>query len=234
MNKYKYTIISVLLAIAFAITTIISIKQCISYKDINNQNVIALTDSIKHYKTKNNELYISKTLLLGDLNTLKLANDSLFNVLKSMNIKDPTTVVHVGSHIDNGKKDTAWVIQPVYFHDTIQNNFDLKKQFAFNNEFRQLEGNVYVKDSLLGLNIEKDKVYFDYTLAIENNKVYIKSNNPYVQYDKIQGITLPKQQQKKSIFGIVVGPSIGYGYDFNQKKFAPNIGINATVGFRIK
>ena len=232
MKKYKFTIISVLLAIVFAITTCLSIRKCISYKEINNQNIIALNDTIKQYKTKNNELYVSKTLLLGDLNTLKLANDSLFNVLKSMNIKDPTSVVYIGSHIDNGKKDTAWVIQPIYQHDTIMNNPDIQKQFAFNNEYRELEGNVYVKDSVLGLNIDKDKVYFDYTLAIEDNKVYVKSNNPYVQYDKIQGLTLPSH--KKSWWGIVVGPSIGYGYDFNGKKFGPTIGINATVGFRIK
>lgn len=231
MKINKFTIISALLALVFLITTCIAIKKCSSYKDTNNQNVIALTDSIKHYKTKNNELYVSKTLLLGDLNTLKLANDSLYNVLKSMNIHNPSTVIHFDSHIDNGKKDTAWVIQPVFMHDTI-NTVNIQKQFAFNNQYRELEGNVFVRDTLLGLNIDKDKVYFDYTLAVEDNKVYVKSNNPYVQYDKIQGITLPKA--KKSWYGIVVGPSIGYGYDFNGKKFGPNIGINATIGIRIK
>ena len=80
----------------------------------------------------------------------------------------------------------------------------------------------------MNLNIEKDKVFLDYTLAVENNKVYVKSNNPYVQYNKIQGIELPKP--KKRWTTVVIGPSISYGYDFNGKCFGPSINLSLTYG----
>ena len=228
MNKFKQQIILILIIIVLCINTIFTVKGCQQYKEQNNQNLIALTDTIKYYTTKNGETYVSKEMLIGDLNTLKLVNDSLFKVIKEMKLKKPESVVYIENQIDNGKKDTVWVIN----NDTIYEKKYLSKDFNFNNEYRELEGNISLKDTVLSLNIDKDKVLFDYTLAIENNKVYIKSNNPYIKYNDIQGITLPKQ--KKSLFGIVIGPSIGYGYDFNGKKFGPNIGINATIGLKIK
>ena len=235
MNKFKQQIILILIIVVLCINTIFTIKSCQQYKEQNNQNLIALTDTIKYYTTKNGETYVSKEILVGDLNTLKLVNDSLFKVIKEMKLKKPTSVVYIESQIDNGKKDTIWHISdPIYIvkHDTLYENVDLTKEFNFNNEYRELEGNILLKDSTLSLNIDKDKVFFDYILAVEDNKVYVKSNNPYIKYNEIQGIELPKQ--KKSIWGIVVGPSIGYGYDFNGKKFGPNIGINATIGIKIK
>lgn len=228
MNKFKQQIILILIIIVLCINTIFTIKGCQQYKEQNNQNLIALTDTIKYYTTKNGDTYVSKEMLIGDLNTLKLVNDSLFKVIKEMKLKKPESVVYIENQIDNGKKDTVWVIN----NDTVYEKKYLSKYFNFNNEYRELEGNVSLKDSTLSLNIDKDKVFFDYTLAIENNKVYVKSNNPYIKYNDIQGIELPKQ--KKSIWGITVGPSIGYGYDFNGKKFGPTIGINATVGLKIK
>jgi len=235
MNKFKQQIILILIIIVLCINTIFTVKGCQQYKEQNNQNLIALTDTIKYYTTKTGDTYVSKEMLIGDLNTLKLVNDSLFKVIKEMKLKKPESVVYIENQIDNGKKDTVWQISdPIYIvkHDTLYENVDLTKEFNFNNEFRELEGNVSLKDSTLSLSIDKDKVFFDYTLAIENNKVYVKSNNPYIKYNNIQGIELPKP--KKSIWGITVGPSVGYGYDFNGKKFGPTIGINATVGLKIK
>lgn len=228
MDKFKQQIILILIIVVLCINTIFTIKGCQQYKEQNNQNLIALTDTIKYYTTKNGETYVSKEMLIGDLNALKIANDSLYRVIKEMKLKTPESIVYINSQIDNGKKDTVWVIN----NDTVYEKKYLSKDFNFNNEYRELEGNVSLKDSTLSLSIDKDKVFFDYTLAIENNKVYIKSNNPYIKYNEIQGIELPKP--KKSIWGITVGPSIGYGYDFNGKKFGPNIGINATVGIKIK
>lgn len=226
-NKYKVIFILGLVSIILLISLVFSVRSCTEYKNMNNNNIVALTDSIKQYRTKNNELYVSKTLLLGDISTLKLVNDSLVNVLKEMNVKDPAQVVYIDNTIDNGKKDTAWVVEKE-FSEVYPN---LEKKFAFNNKFRELEGTVSLKDSLLGLDIEKDKVYFDYTLAIEGTTVYVKSNNPYVQYNKIQGITIKDYKKQKT--SLVIGPSISYGYDFNSKKFGPSIGVSATYGFNL-
>jgi len=205
-----------------------AIRSCQDYKDRNNNNVVALTDSIKYYKTKYGEVYVSKTLLEGDLNTLKIVNDSLYNTIKDMKLNKPTTIVYIDNTIDNGAKDTSWTIPQI--PSQIDSVFYpmITKKFDFNNKYRELEGKVTIKDSTMNLNIEKDKVFVDYTLAVENNKVYVKSNNPYVQYNKIQGIELPKP--KKRWTTVVIGPSISYGYDFNGKCFGPSINLSLTYG----
>ena len=227
LSKYKYTLITVLVCIVLLLSNGWSIRQCSKYKDLNNNNIVALTDTIKYYKTKTNEIYVSKTLLEGDMQTLKLANDSLYNVVKEMELKlkNVSTVVYVNSTVDNGKKDTTWTIEKSDSQIVYPN---LYKEFEFKNPFRELTGNIFLKDSILGLNIDRDKVFLDYTMAIENNKVYLKSNNPYIQYNKIQGITIP--QPKKKITGLVIGPSFNIGYDFRDREITPTIGISITYG----
>ena len=233
-NKYKYTIILGLVSLILLVCLCSAVRSCNKYKDWNNNNVVALTDSIKYYKTKTGELYVSKTLLAGDLETLKLVNDSLVKTLKDMNIKDPATVVHFDNTIDNGQQDTSWTIPPIPSIVDTSGNYNpinITKEFNFNNKFRELEGNVTLKDTTMNLNILKDKVYVDYTLAVEDNKVFIKSSNPYVQYNNIQGITIP--QPKKRKMSLVIGPSINYSYDLNNKNFGLSVGISATYGLDI-
>ena len=228
IKKYLIRILVILGFLLMIGITFDAIRSCQDYKDRNNNNVVALTDSIKYYKTKYGEVYVSKTLLEGDLNTLKIVNDSLYNTIKEMKLNKPTSIVYIDNTIDNGGKDTSWTIPQIPSQiDTVFYPM-ITKKFDFNNKYRELEGKVTIKDSTMNLNIEKDKVFLDYTLAIEDNKVYVKSNNPYVQYNKIQGIELPKP--KKRWTTVVIGPSISYGYDFSGKCFGPSINLSLTYG----
>lgn len=230
ISKYLDRILVFIVFLFMLSLLITAVRSCQDYKDRNNNNVVALTDSIKYYKTKYGEVYVSKTLLEGDLSTLKIVNDSLYNTIKDMKLNKPTTVVYIDNTIDNGGKDTSWVIPPIPSGgDSIIMVYPMiTKNFEFNNKYRELEGDVTIKDSTMNLNITKDKVYLDYTLAIEDNKVYVKSNNPYVQYNKIQGIQLP--QPKKKWTTLVIGSSIGYGYDLKNGNFGPTISLNITYG----
>jgi len=230
ISKYLNRILVFIVFLFMLSLLITAVRSCQDYKDRNNNNVVALTDSIKYYKTKYGEVYVSKTLLEGDLSTLKIVNDSLYNTIKDMKLNKPTTVVYIDNTIDNGKNDTSWVIPPIPSGgDSIIMVYPMiTKNFEFNNKYRELEGDVTIKDSTMNLNITKDKVFVDYTLAVEDNKVYVKSNNPYVQYNKIQGIQLP--QPKKRWTTLVIGPSIGYGYDLKNGNFGPNISLNITYG----
>lgn len=220
-KKYRFKVISISAIIILVLLLSMSVRSCIDYKNRNENNIIALTDSIKYYTDKVGGVVAMKTLLEGDMNTLKLANKELYDAVKAMGINKPTSVVHIGSTVDNPKKDTAWVIHDslIYIGDS---NKVITKNFAFNNQFRSLEGNVSLTDTLLGLNISKDQVYLDYTLAIKDNKVYVKSSNPYVKYDELIGITLPKTKQKR----FSIGPSVGFGYDIANKRLAPIVGVS--------
>ena len=60
----------------------------------------------------------------------------------------------------------------------------------------------------------------------KNNKIYIKSDNPYVKYNEISGFTI--QKEKKTHWSL--GPSINFGYDPINNKPAFSIGASLNYG----
>ena len=70
------------------------------------------------------------------------------------------------------------------------------------------------------MHIEKDRIQFKYALAVKDNVVYMTSDNPYVKFNSITGLTIPKQKKEKK-FGI--GPSVFSGY--SNKGFVYGVGI---------
>lgn len=225
-KNFKSVLILGIICVCLSLVCLSSIRSCMSYKEQADNNIVALKDSIHYHKTKYNELYVSKQILIGNMNTLKVAYDSLYNTLKDMNIKDPSSVVYVNTVIEHVKHDTIWNVN----NDSSIVYPNLYKEFNFTDKYRELSGNVYLNNSQLGLNIEKDNIFADFTIAVENNKVFIKSNNPYVKYNDIKGLTLPSYNRKTTL---VIGPSISWGYDFGNKNFSPTIGISATYGLDV-
>lgn len=221
LKKYNHYIIIALLVF----TNIYAIRSCYNNKEVGNNNVIALTDSIKYYKTKSGELFVSKTLLEGDLALLKITNDSLYKKVKELKVKDPSSIIYIDNVIENPTHDTIWMWKPT-------ENYNINRQFAFNDKYRVLEGNVFLHDSILGMNISKDYVYFDYILCVEDNEVKVKSSNPYIKYNNISGVIIPEQKHKT--WGLTIGPSIYTGLNPINGKWNYGIGISATYGLRIK
>ena len=216
-NISKKTFLYIGILLVSLIINIFAIHSCSNNKELNKNNIKALTDSIEYYKIKTGEVVASKTILEGGLQTLKIVNDSLYNVIKQLDVKNPDKIVYVDNIIERPSIDTLWCT------DTIICNDRIEKQFAFNDEFRTLEGNVFAEKNSLGLNILKDKVYFDYVLAIEDNKVHIVSNNPYIQYNEITGLTLTNYKPKWTIdlYG-------NLEYSFNKKNIMPKVGIETN------
>ena len=209
---YILTIILLLFALS------ISIKSCQESKQSHNNNINALVDSVSYYKAKNGELVASKSLLEGDMFLLKKTNSELVNELSSMKIDNPEQVVKIVTEYVKAPSDTVWMIDST--------NVNITKQFDFTDDYRSLAGDVYLKNDVLGLNISKDEVYANYTLAIKDNKAYITSNNPYIKISDIQGITIPTPKTKH----FYLGPSINFGYDPIQNKPSFNIGISIGYG----
>lgn len=204
-----------------------SIKSCTSEKDQNKMlkhNIEALTDTIHEYKGKNGELIASKKLLEGDISLLKITNEDLYTQLESMKKKDATQVVHTDNTITFPTDSTTWDITHEEPLDTIIEHYN----FNFNNQWRKLEGYVSHGQSQLGVNITKDEVYFDYTVAIKDNEVFITSTNPYIKYNEVTGIVLPKTIQKKKHW--MIGPSISGGYDIINHQWGMNVGVSVTYG----
>lgn len=209
-----YTAIIILLLFLLGV----SVKSCQENKQSCNNNITALTDSISYYKSKNGELVASKTLLEGEFSLLEKTNSKLADELKSMKVTDPEQVVKIVTKYVQLPSDTVWVVDST--------DINITKQFDFTDKYRSLAGNIYLKDDMLGLNINKDEVYANYTLAIKDNKAYVTSDNPYIKISDIQGITLPTPKTKH----FYLGPSINFGYDPIQKKPTFNIGVSVGYG----
>ena len=215
VRNHKRILIEVFSVVAFFVFITWSINKCTYYKNINDKNIIALTDSVKYYKGKYGNEVAKKTMIETDCKNLQIINDSLYRMIQSMQVKKPDIVIGGSTSIDNGKHDTVWV--PIVTEITSKNIY---RKFDFSNQYRELTGNVSYTNDTLGLHIEKDIMQFKYALAVKDNVVYMTSDNPYVKFNSITGLTIPKQKKEKK-FGI--GPSVFGGY--SNKGFVYGIGI---------
>lgn len=215
VRNHKRILIEVFSVVAFFVFITLSINKCTYYKNVNDKNIIALTDSVKYYKGKYGNEVAKKTMIETDCKNLQIINDSLYRMIQSMQVKKPDMVIGGSTSIDNGKHDTVWV--PIATEITSKNIY---RKFDFSNQYRELTGNVSYTNDTLGLYIEKDIMQFKYALAVKDNVVYMTSDNPYVKFNSITGLTIPKQKKEKK-FGI--GPSVFGGY--SNKGFVYGIGI---------
>ena len=221
VRNHKRILIEVFSVVAFFVFITLSINKCAYYKNINAKNIIALTDSVKYYKGKYGNEVAKKTMIETDCKNLQIINDSLYRMIQSMQVKKPDIVIGGSTSIDNGKHDTVWV--PTVTEITSKNIY---RKFDFSNQYRELTGNVSYTNDTLGLYIEKDIMQFKYALAVKDNVVYMTSDNPYVKFNSITGLTIPKQKKEKK-FGI--GPSVFGGY--SNKGFVYGIGIGLQYNF---
>ena len=221
VRNHKRILIEVFSVVAFFVFITLSINKCTYYKNVNDKNIIALTDSVNYYKGKYGNEVAKKTMIETDCKNLQIINDSLYRMIQSMQVKKPDIVIGGSTSIDNGKHDTVWV--PTVTEITSKNIY---RKFDFSNKYRELTGNVSYTNDTLGLYIEKDIMQFKYALAVKDNVVYMTSDNPYVKFNSITGLTIPKQKKEKK-FGI--GPSVFGGY--SNKGFVYGIGIGLQYNF---
>ena len=221
IRNHKRILIEVFSVVAFFVFITLSINKCTYYKNVNDKNIIALTDSVNYYKGKYGNEVAKKTMIETDCKNLQIINDSLYRMIQSMQVKKPDIVIGGSTSIDNGKHDTVWVLTV-----TEITSKNIYKKFDFSNQYRELTGNVSYTNDTLGLYIEKDIMQFKYALAVKDNVVYMTSDNPYVKFNSITGLTIPKQKKEKK-FGI--GPSVFGGY--SNKGFVYGFGIVLHYNF---
>ena len=174
-------------------------------------NMRALSDTIHYYTGKNGVNVANKDIWVGPINeAFEERFKELQEQLDNMKVRNADQVVYVETEVVNEVHDTTYIID--------RNLEYLKKEFSFTNNFRDLEGYMELNNNNLGLNITRDVVRADYTLAIKDGRVYLSSDNPYVLYNEIQGVTIPKP--KKPRFSVGIGP-IG----FDSRYFRSRLGV---------
>ena len=228
----KKDIFQVLVMVILFVWALLSMQRCSIMKhnyDTAQNNIVALTDSIEYYECKTGELVAQKTMLIGEIKDLKESYSKelncLYDDLNSMKRKNAQMAAQLKGFIDNPVKDTIWK------YDTIKFEKSLIQPFDFSDKWRILSGNITLKDDTIGLNIKKDQVFFDYTIAIEDGCIYIKSDNPYVKYDYVTAIQ--EQQKKPNHWNIGFQAGFGFQYGMFNKTIdvGPYLGVGVSWGF---
>jgi len=192
-----------------------------------DHNIAAMTDSLHHYKTKYGDEYFAKTILEGDLKLLKQVNDSIYKEVEKMKIKNPQTVVYVETITETAKHDTVWQLPP----DLLLKDARLVKDFSFSDKWHLLDGTIKLENSDMKLDVNNNKVFASFVVAVENGRAYLKTDNPYIKIDDITGIAVPQRKEKVKRLGLTIGPAASVGYSFNSKKIEPYVGISLVFGY---
>ena len=228
----KKDILQFLVMIVLFVWALISMQRCSIMKhnyDTVQNNIVALTDSIEYYECKTGELVAQKTMLIGEIKDLKESYSKELNCLyydlNSMKRKNAQMAAQLKGFIDNPVKDTIWK------YDTIKFEKSLIQPFDFSDKWRILSGNITLKDDTIGLNIKEDQVFFDYTIAIEDGCIYIKSDNPYVKYDYVTAIQEQQKKPKHWNIGFQAGFGFQYGMFNKTIDVGPYLGVGVSWGF---
>ena len=227
-ENHKRDIFEALVLVILLSWAILSMQRCSNMKlerDVAQNNIVALTDSVQYYQTTNGELVAQKTMLTGEVEDLKNVNNEMYNDLLSMKKKNAQLAAQIENIIERPSVDTLWK------YDTVLVTQNLIQPFQFKDKWRNLSGNITLNENTMGLKIIEDQTFFDYTIAVEDGLVYIMSDNPYVKYNKVTAVQKTQKKPKRWNIGFQLGFGFQYGL-FNEKAdIGPYLGVGVSYGF---
>lgn len=239
--KYWYIAVIIILTVLLGYN-ILNLRKVNTINKIKSQNELALTDSIRIYKDKqNNKIYEKNILVSNNDKDLETLSKNLYNELilfKDKNNRNIITINQLNISIDR-LQDTLKSLK-VNNGKILNNNINTK--FDFSDEYRSLSGGVDVilnnKDSTYSYQsyLIKDKINLKLITGLKDNgkdgfEIYMKSDNPYFKVDSIEGAIIKpdyfKKYNKQKKFGI--GINIGYGVSKNGLNPYIGIGLNYNL-----
>jgi len=242
-----------ILLLVIIIISILWFRSCSqSIADISNdQNIRALTDSIRVYITKNGQLVYEKSAFLTKESDLKKLNSDLFNEVK--NLKDhPIVVIKWNTKLIH---DTIKV--PVYVSGPITWNNDSTIKyipFAWNydttystNNYHMISGDYIISiDSNKNAKTEsfrvtRDEIGISMSTGLTESKdgnveIFIKSMYPGFAPTKIDGALFDPRESDviKKYFPpkrFAVGPYVGYGVYLDPIQGRAGTGVSLGISF---
>lgn len=240
--------IGILLAIVFLIFWLKSCDTNSKLKErlaVNDQNSIALTDSIRReVSQRDSSVNYYKALMVAEKSDLENLNKGLFDRIDSLQkiakIRgDLLTVQNIGTQVNS---DPFEIMAEVYYiskdgsvhlelqYDTIYDDYNSRSLAGYiefdvdSTEIRNAK-----------LRIESEQINMGMTTGITKNngtyEIFVSSTYPGFSITRLEGAVLdPKmlQEMVSSENSFVVGPQFGYGFNFGSQNPAPFIGIGVT------
>lgn len=216
--------------------------------DMYEQNIAALTDSLRVYKDKTGQLVYEKNALISSEKDLKNLNKELGEQIK--NLKDhPIVVIETdGTIVHDTVNIPVSAGIPWYDKDhTVKNvSFSWKHDTLFTkNNYRKISGNYLVQVdtswnvSSKNFMITQDEIGISFTTGLTESKngtleIFVKSPYPGFKPTDVNGALIDPRTSDviKKFFPPErwsIGPYVGYGVYFDPVKMTMGSGINAGI-----
>lgn len=255
-NNYRFQKNIFLIVCLFLMFLFYLLKQNSNVSNVHSlkQNIFALNDSIRFYKTKNNELVYKKGALIIENESLKSLNKYLYEDIKDLKDK-PLVAIKTDIKIiqdtisvftsSNDKKNPDGSLEKIL-------KWEFEKHFDKNNYRKFSANSKIIVDTLHNLlidslHITKDEIGLSLVTGFTENgdylEIFVKSNYPNFVPTRIDGALIePKKSEilkkyfpnKKWNLGIYGG----YGICINPQETNPlyisrGLQLGIGVGYSI-
>jgi len=225
---------------------------------IKDQNIAALTDSIKTVMLKNGDLQVSKNAYMASAKELKAFNEELSDAVKAQKgkvvtlnrivfqLKQDTTdlqkyIDELLAKYEKPKKvnDSTWNVDwtlPFVYDSTNYDIFTGRTQVGIRGpksyfpEIDLTHNKTWLlnRESQIGLTWGQK---WEGTGKDKKLKVYAQTAHPAFETKLLEGTYVDYPKKRHWFTGFGVGPQVGIGYDFlhNQPAFTVGLGIQYNI-----
>lgn len=247
-NMFSSKNIKFTLAIIVGILIFLNLRTCSRLKDekqerkkqeiIHNQNIDALTDTLKVVKNKLGEEESVKSAFIAENDQLKKLNNKLYNeVLKELG--GVKSIIKSGVGINS---DTLTISNTLVKYDDVTYGLQFDKEVIDTGFYSHISGvsklkfennTLFPDKTIISKNSIKVGLVYGFKEYEDRYEVFARSSSDRVSFDELDGaliinkeddLTTPTVKKKRW----VVGPSFSYG--FTPKGFQPSFGVSITYG----
>lgn len=231
--RIKTIIICILEALLF-LGIIIHLQSQYRYNNnINENNIIALQDSLKEIELKNGEIIYEKQSLILEKNQLEEQFELSKKELKNIEHKLQSSLDYIAELTGHIEVEQNIIIKDsiVYINDSITNY-----EFSYKDNWLSLNGITQTKHNQAFTNINNIYIPVPITIGLtEDKKVFVKTTNPYLTFTNVNSAAITKTilNPKPKHWNIGIGTGIGAQYGLINKTIdvGPYIGLNMSYGF---
>lgn len=234
MNKTNAIIIIVMEAILFCL--FFGFILVSKTDDINrlDQNLKASKSQIEQLELKNGDLISSRDLYIAKESELTSILDITKQEVKDLKKKLGSSLTYISDIQSKIEFDTIEVIKDSIIY--ISPN-SIKNKFEYTDEWVNIGGEsiMDLKDSVSRTSINKLDINVPLRTGLTDNyKIFIQSDNPYINFTSIEGAVLDKSKLNKKqrwSHGISLGVGVQYGIINKRFDVGPQIGYSLHFNF---
>ena len=228
MNK-KYTLI--IIGILLTIIMFMGYKQHNIQQQLNNtaQNYNASIDSLKIIELKNKELLYEKNTYILSESELNERIGVTEKEIKELKSRLKKSLDYVSKIEGNVKIDTIYMNDTIYYdNDSIPTI-----HFNYNDKWLKLNGETTFDNNDPITLINNIEVPLDLTTGLtEDNSIFVKTNNPYVYINSLEGAIINEKDIKLNFkHKLLIGAGFQYGLFNKNIDFGPQIGYGFIIEF---